>query len=64
MDFVNINAGLKTGLRQTFTITMTNKIFFLTYDNGTDVIIWNMFVDDAEMKEKIEKILKNYLTNQ
>ena len=64
MDFVNINPGLKTGLRQAFTITIQNSIFFLTYDAGTDAIIWNMFVDDFAVKEKIEKILRNYLTNQ
>jgi hypothetical protein len=64
MDFVNINPGLKTGLRQAFTITMQSRIFFLTYDAGIDTIIWNMFMDDFAMKEKIEEILKNYLTNQ
>ena len=64
MDFVNINPGTKTGLRQTFTITMQNSIFFLTYDAGIDTIIWNMFIDDFAMKEKIEEILKKYLTNQ
>ena len=64
MDFVNINPGLKTGLRQAFTITVANQIFFLTHDAGNDNIIWNMFVDDLATKEKVEKILKNYLTNQ
>ena len=64
MDFVNINPGLKTGLRQAFTITVADQIFFLTHDAANDTIIWNMFVDDARQKEKIEKILKNHLTNQ
>jgi len=64
MDFVNINPGLKTHMRQAFTITMQNRIFFLTHDASNDMIIWNMFMDDFAMKEKIEKILKNYLTNQ
>jgi len=64
MDFVNINPGLKTGLRQAFTITIQNQIFFLTHDAGTDTIIWNMFMDDYAQKEKIEKILRNHLTNQ
>ncbi len=64
MDFVNINPGLKTGLRQAFTITMLGRIFFLTHDASNDTIIWNMFMDDDTMKQKIEETLKSYLTNQ
>jgi len=64
MDFVNINPGLKTGLRQAFTITTGGHIFFLMYDGRNDSIIWNMFVDDYTLKQEIEEILKNYLMNQ
>lgn len=63
MDFVNINPGLKTGLRQAFTITVAGRIFFLTYDESRGSIGWNMFMDDLELKANIEEILKNYLTN-
>ena len=64
MDFVNINPGLKTGLRQTFTITTGGRIFFLTYDGRNDSISWNMFMDDYILQREIEEMLKNYLTNQ
>lgn len=64
MNYVNINPGLKTGLRQAFTITVAGRIFFLTHDTFTGAIEWNMFMDDLELKADIEKILKNYLTNQ
>ena len=64
MDFVNINPGLKTGLRQAFTITTGGQIFFLTHDASNDTIAWNMFLDDDITKQKIEEILKSYLTNQ
>jgi hypothetical protein len=64
MDFVNINPGLKTNLRQAFTITVAGQIFFLTHDDSNDTITWNMFIDDFVMKEKVEEILKSYLTNQ
>ncbi len=64
MDFININPGLKNGLRQAFTITTQNQIFFLTYDASRDAIIWNMFMDDDATKQKIEETLKSYLTNQ
>ncbi len=64
MDFVNINPGLKTGMRQAFTITMESQIFFLTHDASNGTIIWNMFMDDSEMRQKVEEILKSYLTNQ
>jgi len=64
MDFVNINPGLKTGLRQAFTITVGRRIFFLTHDVGNDTITWNMFVEDFAVKEEVEKILRDHLTNQ
>ena len=64
MDFVNINPGLKTDLRQAFTITYAGRVFFLTYYVPSDAIEWNMFIDDSSLKEKVEEILKNYLTNQ
>ena len=60
---VNINPGIKTGLRQPYTIVAFSRIFFLTHDESRDVIAWTMFVD-PDTKEKVEEILKNYLTNQ
>jgi len=64
MDLVNINPGLKTGLRQAFTITAFGRIFFLTHDERFDSIEWNMFMDDDATRQEIEEILKSYLTNQ
>ena len=64
MDFVNINPGPKTHLRQTFTITKGAQIFFLTYDASCDSIIWNMVLDDYILKREIEDLLKKHLTNQ
>jgi hypothetical protein len=64
MNYTNINPGIKRGLRQPFTITTFGRIFFLTHDEFNDAIEWNMFMDDAVLKEEIEEILKSYLTNQ
>ena len=64
MDFININPGLKTGLRQAFTIMMRQRVFFLTHDAFNDSITWNMFMDDDTLRQEVEEILKNYLTNQ
>ena len=64
MNYVNINPGIKFGLKQPFTITHGGRIFFLTHDESRDVIEWNMFMDDALLKKEIEEILRNYLTNQ
>ena len=67
MNYINVNPGIKIGMRQTFTITLgggAGKIFFLTYDADCDKIIWNQFVDDVVLKAEIEEILRNYLTNQ
>ena len=64
MNFTNINPGLKTGWKQAFTITESGRIFFLTLNLVTGAIEWNMFMDNSVEKERIEKILKNYLTNQ
>jgi len=61
---MNINPGIKSGLRQPFTITVAGQTFFLTHDESRGVIEWNMFIDDEHMKAYVEKILKNYLTNQ
>ncbi len=63
MDLININPGLKRGLIQPFTITMGQRIFFLSYDEQSNRILWNMFIEDAEIKKKIEDSLRNYLTN-
>jgi len=64
MNYVSINPGLRTAMKQAFTITESGRIFFLTHNLHTDQIEWNMFIDDSVLKERIEKILKNYLTNQ
>jgi len=64
MNYVNINPGIKTGLRQPYTITMGGQIFFLTYDESRDTITWNQFIDDDILKQDVEKTLKTYLTNQ
>ena len=64
MEFFNINPGLKTRSRQAFTITFENRVFFLTYNERNNTIEWNMFIDDDETKQKVEKILRSYLTNQ
>jgi len=64
MDFVNINPGIKAGLRQAFTITVAGQIFFLTHYAPNDKIEWNMFIDDDAMRQRVEEILKSYLTNQ
>lgn len=65
MNYTNINPGLKIGMKQSFTITVFDprNIYFLTHDSQFDKITWNMFVVDIAEKEKIEKILRNYLTN-
>jgi len=64
MGYISINPGLKTAMKQAFTITTSSRIFFLTYDESRDAIEWNMFMDDLVLKVDIEKILKDYLTNQ
>jgi len=64
MNFTNINPGLKTGWKQAFTITAFGRLFFLTHCEFSDKIEWNMFMDDQDLKADVEKILKNYLTNQ
>jgi len=67
MEFININPGIKHGMKQPFTITVGGRIFFLTHNEANDAIEWNMFIDDVaerDLKLKIEKILINYLTNQ
>ena len=64
MDFVSINPGIKTGSRQPYTMMTANRIFFLTYDEATDQISWNMLLDDGEIKDYVEKVLRDHLTNQ
>jgi hypothetical protein len=64
INSVNINPGLKSGLRQPYTIMMEGRIFFLTQDESSGAIDWNMFMDDDGTREKVEQILKNYLTNR
>ena len=64
MDYVSINPGLRTTMKQVFTITESGHIFFLTHNLITGVIEWNMLMGDLVLKARIEKILKNYLTNQ
>ena len=64
MDYVSINPGLRTVMKQAFTITESGHIFFLTHNLATGDIEWNMFIDDLVLKARIEKILKDYLTNQ
>ena len=64
MDYISINPGLRTAMKQTFTITESGRIFFLTLNLATGAVEWNMFMDDIVEKERIEKTLKDYLTNQ
>ena len=64
MSAANINPGIKIGLKQPYTIMHEGRIFFCSHDQGTNEISWNMFMDDPELKEKLEKILKSYLTKQ
>jgi len=63
MEYTNINPGLKTNLRQAFTITMGGRIFFVTHNERYDTIEWNMYADD-HTKQEVEKTLRIYLTNQ
>ena len=64
MDLFNINPGRKTGSRQPYTMMNGNSIFFLTHDEATDQISWNMLIDPGETKDYVEKVLRNYLTNR
>lgn len=64
MELTNINPGIKIGMKQSFTIMTSGRIFFLTHDEVFDRIEWDMLMDDSELSEKVEKILRNYLTNQ
>jgi len=64
MDYVSINPGLRTTMKQAFTITGFGRIFFLTLNIATGAVEWNMSMDNTVEKERIEKILKDYLTNQ
>ena len=63
MEYTNINPGLKTDMRQAYTITMSGQIFFVTHNERYDTIEWNMYSDD-DTKQKVEKILRIYLTNR
>jgi len=63
MDNVNINPGIKRGMKQPFTIMTGGRIYFLSHDESTDAIVWNMFMDDSDLKINIEKMLRSYLTN-
>lgn len=64
LSLVNINPGLKTGSKQAFTIMAGGRTFFVTYNDYNDQIEWNMYIDDTATKTEVEKILRNYLTNQ
>jgi len=64
MNFFNINPGLETHLKKAYTITFENHVFFLSHNKINNTIEWNMYIDDDELKEEVEKILINYLTNQ
>jgi len=64
MDYASINPGLKIDVRQAFTITMLGCVFFVSHNEMTDDIEWNMFMDDSITKEKVEKVLRSYLTNR
>jgi len=68
MSYVNINPGInpgiKSGMRQPYTIMLGDRIFFLTHDEQSGDISWNMFMEDPDLKKKIEKTLKSYLTNR
>jgi hypothetical protein len=64
MNYININPGIKRGLKQPFTIMMKSRIFFLTHDEFNGAIEWNMLIDDTTLKQEVEQILKSYLTNQ
>ena len=50
-------------MRQAYTITMSGQIFFVTHNERYDTIEWNMYSDD-DTKQKVEKILRIYLTNR
>ena len=63
MEMFLARPGLKRGYYQPYTITFRNQIFFVTIDEETGIIGWNMFVDDLDLKQEIEKRLNSYLTN-
>jgi len=63
MEYTNINPGLKTDMRQAYTITMSGQIFFVTHNERYDTIEWNMYSSD-DTKQKVEKTLRIYLTNR
>ena len=50
-------------MRQAYTITMSGQIFFVTHNERYDTIEWNMRAEE-DVKEKVEKTLRIYLTNQ
>jgi hypothetical protein len=60
---ITIRGGLKRGQSQPYTITIEEKIFFITHNEDRNTIEYNCFVDDDDFKNKLKEILKNYLTN-
>lgn len=63
MEWFTVHPGLKRGYHQPYTITYQSQTFFVTVDEGTGVVGWNMFADE-DMKLEVEEKLKIYLTNQ
>ena len=66
-NYAQINPGLKRDVMQSFTITASlmggEYLYFLTYDESRDAVIWNQPIYDVHLKGKLENILRSYLTN-
>jgi hypothetical protein len=60
---ITIRAGVKRNQSQPYTITIEDRIFFITHNEDRNTVEYNCFVDDDDLKNELKKILKSYLTN-
>lgn len=60
---ITIRPGLKRGHYQPYTITIDSSIYFITYDENSDSVEYNCFVEDDEIKNFLKEILYHHLTN-
>lgn len=62
MEIIIINQGLEHNGIIPLTIIIGDQIFFFSYNSETDRIAYNCFVDDKDLRIKLEKIIREYLT--